>query len=178
VNSSLTPNYGALTLDELLRLANQRDDLTDEARLALDAELSRRQVTPEVLAAGRAEMTKFEREQAREVRELSFGHGGIARKLFGKSHYVCDEQHRIEEFQTTLWFVLLWIPIFPIGTFQIRRRFRRWWQFWASERYHVIERLPRDWEQILLTWIKTVAVLLALRLAELWILKPLLYREK
>jgi hypothetical protein len=165
----ITPDYAALTLDELLRLAYQKNELTVEARRALDLELNRRQVTPEVLAVGQTEIAKFERDEERDVREFSLMTGGIARKLFGKSKYACDERHRIEEFSATLWFVLLWIPVFPIATYRVRRRFRRWWQFWVSDRYHVFDKLPRDWEQILLTWVKAAAVLLGLRLAWLWL---------
>lgn len=165
----VTPDYTASTLDELLGLAYQKEELTDEARLALDVELNRRQVAPEVLAAGKAEIAKLERNEALEVGEFSLMTGGIARKLFGKSDYTCDERHRIEEFRATLWFVFLWIPVFPIATYQIRRRFRRSWQFWVSDRYHVLDKLPRDWEQILLTWVKAAAVLLGLRLVILWL---------
>ena len=105
-----------------------------------------------------------------------FPQAGIARKLFGKRNYRCDERGRIEEFDRTLWFVLFFIPLFPIATYRIRRRFRSWWQPCVSDQYRVLGKLPRDWEQILTTWIKTVVILLALRFAVPWLMRTVIYR--
>jgi hypothetical protein len=176
VNGNVTPDYTQLTLDELLQAAHDKEQLTDEARHALDSELSRREITISDIAANEADTAAAESAESREVREVAFSPGGIARKLLGKSNYACDERHRVEEFDRTLWFVLFFIPLFPIASYRIRRRFRHWWQFWTPDVYHVLDKLPRDWEQILVTWIKTVVILLVLRFAVPWFMRAVVNR--
>jgi hypothetical protein len=84
---------------------------------------------------------------------------GIGKKLNGKRNDFRDSGFRIEEFDRTLWFVLFFIPVAPLGTFHLRRRFRRWWQVCASDRYRVVARLPLDRRQIIATWMKTILIL-------------------
>ncbi len=48
---------------------------------------------------------------------------GIGKKHFGESNYILDERSNDEEFDTTQWFVFLWLPIFPLKSYRIRQKY-------------------------------------------------------
>jgi hypothetical protein len=75
-----------------------------------------------------------------------------------------------EHYNTTLWFVILWVPIFPIATYTVRRELEPWWGG-VSASDEIAQRHPRNWEQILLTWVKASLTLFALRLTFLLLLR-------
>ena len=88
---------------------------------------------------------------------------GIGRKFYGRSDYSHDSQREIEEFDTTFWFVFLFVPVIPLRSCRIRRRYRRRWNLFASKTYQVLHRLPMRWGQILLTWLEAAVVVLVVR---------------
>jgi hypothetical protein len=155
------PDYQNLSRDELLNLTQSRDQLTDEARFALDAELASRQVNVEEVRSYARETVAQERAKERRMERSKFSHQGRNKRFLGKKNRHHDPKRRIEEFDTTLWF-MLGIPLVPLASYRIRRRFRRWWTLCPSTKLHILETRPRDWEQILLTWGKNAAVLVAL----------------
>jgi hypothetical protein len=156
----MIPDYSHLTHDQLLRVALQKAELTDEARLALEAGLGRRKISSGDISGFAVEEKEANLAEEKVVREVLIW--GIGKKLNGKRNYFRDSGFRIEEFDRTLWFVLFFIPVAPLGTFRIRRRFRR--QVCASDRYRVA-RLPLDRRQIIATGMKTILILLFLFVA-------------
>lgn len=48
---------------------------------------------------------------------------GFGTRHFGKSNYVAYDNTEEEEFDTTLWFCMFWIPIVPIKSYRIRQKF-------------------------------------------------------
>lgn len=160
------PDYSSLSDDEVLRLATRPQDLTDEARSLLDAELSQRNLNAHDVETCRAVVTEFERSEALKV-AVPFTTRGMGRKFFGKSNYQYDSISNSEEFDTTLWFVLLMFPLIPLGTYRIRRRRREnWWdRLFADNKFEVSEKLSRNWQQIALTWLKAVLVVIGIRLS-------------
>jgi len=169
------PDYQHLSRDEVLRLASEKDQLTDQARLALDAEVARRGLSDVDLLSFRADEVAASREKDKEIDEFSFG--WIEKKLIGRKNYHHDPKFRIEEFDTTLWLTFLLIPIIPFASYRIRRIYRRWWNFCVADQYRVLEKLPRNWEQILVTWIQTAAVLLTIRLMLPFVVDHFVYRR-
>lgn len=157
--------YQHLTGDELLHLAEDREHLTDDARLALDAELSRRKLAPSDVDAYRTEREASEKaENLKRVARFYIHSVGLGKKFLGKSNHHRDPGGSFEHYDATLWFVVLWVPVFPIATYTVRRDLERWWGGLSASDEIGLERHPRNWEQILLTWVKASAVLLALRL--------------
>lgn len=157
------PDYQYLTRDELLNLAQQRDQLTDEARFELDSEIGKRKIAA-IEISGYARETLAQRDAAERRRKRSRTYyEGRNNRFIGKTNPKLDARLRVEEFDTTLWLVIL-ISVFPLASYRIRRRHRRWWNPFPSARLHVLETKPRDWEQILWTWVKTAAILLGLGL--------------
>jgi hypothetical protein len=67
------PEYQYLSRDGLLRLALERDQLTADAQIALDVELSNRRITSSDLASFKAESLAAKAEQDRQNRFSSLG---------------------------------------------------------------------------------------------------------
>jgi len=91
--------------------------------------------------------------------------------FFGKGNRRRDPSGLFEQYDATLWFVVFWFPVFPIATYTVRRDFsRRLGISWAGNEV-ASERHPRNWEQILLTWVKAGAFVVILRLAFLLVVR-------
>lgn len=166
------PRYQGLTDDELLHLGEESDQLTEEARLELEAELSRRK-----LSSRDVDSYRLEREVAEKSDELKRAtpkfvhHGGVGQMFFGKGNRRRDPSGLFEQYDATLWFVVFWFPVFQIATYTVRRDFsRRLGISWAGNEV-ASERHPRNWEQILLTWVKAGAFVVILRLAFLLVVR-------
>ena len=163
--------YQHLTNDELLHLADEREQLTDEARLALDAELSRRRLSTSDLDSFKQQCAaEEEADKLRRAAPQLMAHGSFGKKLFGKAQRRRDPSGLFELYESTLWFVVLWFPVFPIATFTVRRDLERWLGMVVASEPIALERHRRNWEQILLTWVKASAVLLGLRFAYLFVI--------
>src|SRR5262249_10581732 len=108
----MIPNYSQLSRDQLLRVAPHREELTEEACLALAAELSRRKISLHDIASFASEEDAAVLADEKFVREVLFW--GVGKKPSGRRNYVHDPRFRIEEFDRTLWFVLFFLPIFPL----------------------------------------------------------------
>lgn len=156
----LTQEYEAKTDDELLRLAVKPADLTPEAHIALNFELSKRRLNqPERLEA-------FRRDDLRRKEELAKGplklwtFRGMGSDRFGKADCTYNPKTGLEQFRTTVFVVILGFPLIPTRTFRIERK-----RGWFSNRMTVLERLPLDWEQILKVWIVAAGCVFALIVA-------------
>jgi hypothetical protein len=159
------PEYGTLTDDELLNLAQERDQLTDEARVLLDSELTRRRLGSADVTSYREESASF--EEAEELKRAKFTFSpsrGLGKRFYGKARRRRDPSGRFEEYDSTLWFMVLYFPVFPIASFTVRRIFVKWHGMTVRSKEIPIKYHPRDWNQILLTWVKAMATLLLLRI--------------
>ena len=164
--------YQHLTQDELLHLAEESDQLTDDARLALDEELNRRRLSSSDIDSYRLECEALGKADKIERATPNYIHNvGLGNKFFGKTNRHRDTERLFEQYDTTLWFVVLWFPVFPIATYSVRTDLERWLGMLVASDPVAIERHARNWEQILLTWLKAAAVLLALRLTFLLLLR-------
>jgi hypothetical protein len=113
--------YQILTDDELLHLAEERNQLTDNARVSLGAEISRRRLSP----------SDIDSYKLRRATPQLFPAVVWARSSSGKPS----------------------------------PRPERWLGMVVPSDAVALERHPRNWEQILLTWAKVASLLLAFRLA-------------
>jgi hypothetical protein len=167
--------YQHLNADELLHVAMESEQLTDEARMALDVELRTRGISAADIDSYRADyVAADEAEKLRAARRIAGApyrsNKGFGTKFLGKTHRSRDPLAKFEEYDTTLWFVVFWFPVFPIASFTVRRSLKRWLGITFASDENPLQRHPRDWNQILLTWVKASAILLALRLTYLILL--------
>jgi hypothetical protein len=168
------PDYQNLTDDEVLQLALEREQLTDDARLVLDSELVHRRLSIKDIESHRigvrvAQKREESQTAHRVFNQNSFPRPGFGTALLGKRNLRRDPSERFEEYEATQWVIAIWLPIFPIGTFTVRRGLSRWLGMARSDPV-IIQRQARDWEQILLTWVKAAAVLLAMRITWLFLI--------
>ena len=158
--------YQSKTDDELLRLALDSEQLTPEAGAALNDELARRRIDKhEQLEAFIQQEEERKEEQRRNSGNLFILHPyGVGRDRFGKAGCIYSPETGKERFKTTVFVVLLWLPLIPTGTFIVEKK-----RAFFSRQVTVLQRLPLDWEQVLKVWVVASAILLAV----IWAVKLL-----
>jgi hypothetical protein len=163
--------YEHLTEDELLHVADEREQLTDEARLALESELRRRNLSTSEVNAYKQECTdNNEADKLRRAGRQFIPNLGLGKKFLGKTNCRRDPSDPFELYESTLWFIVLWFPVYPIATYTMRRDRERWLGMTLTSNEIALDRHPRNWEMILLTWVKASAFLLGLRITYLLLL--------
>ncbi|HEX4309843.1 MAG TPA: hypothetical protein VHZ25_07430 [Acidobacteriaceae bacterium] len=155
----LAREYGSRSDNDLLRLIRIEDQLTPESRAALHAELEQRG-----LRADRNHSTPENTDQAlaaycrTQPGAMFFvPHMGIGRSYFWKSHSTVDRSTGMEVFEATVFLVLFWVPLIPLGTWRMRRKAGVF-----PARCEGVDRLPLDWHQIRVVWSVAGAALFAL----------------
>lgn len=150
--------YQGKTDEAPLRLALDAADLTPEANIVLDKELSRRRLnTPEKLAAFREEEEQRKEEERKQTGNLFVLHPyGIGRNRFGKAGRVYNPETRKDRFKTMVFVMLIWCPLIPTGTFLVEKK-----RSLFSAQARILKRLPLDWEQVLQVWVVATGVLVA-----------------
>jgi len=155
------PEYSHLTDDEVLHIAEESDELTAEARQDLELELHRRKLSPADVCTYHAETHRLSEAPDPNLftAHVSMPYG-IGKKFFGKRN--CSQDANFDEFDTTLWFVIFWLPLIPISGCRIKREVRRDWKNLFARRIWTVRKLPRNWDLIFITWMKAAVVLLGL----------------
>jgi len=156
------PQYEYLTDSEIMNLTGQIQDLTPEAQSELQIEIKRRNITSDILHSYQEESSKIKQEEMLKIRLRSYR--GTGTKLYGETSRNFDALSGDETFETTLWFVIFWFPLFPIASYEIKLRYREnWWErILPNTEFTVLRKLPRNWYQIFFTWIKAIAIVFAL----------------
>jgi hypothetical protein len=153
--NALAKYYEALTDAQLLNLKRE-GGVTEEAERLLADELRRRN-----LDAG--DLKRYEAQGERiKLREETTEKGSRVRGpglLFFGSSYLNEEDRKANIQIRTKWFALGGIPLVPIASyrFQCTGDTRRWSSRDSTQR--VINRVPLNWTQVLLTWLKMAVVL-------------------
>ena len=106
--------YSRMTNDQLLNLAQEADQLTPPARLALDTELKKRKLGPAEIAEQVEYLRSLEMEAARR-KLLAQTFNGFGTKIYGKRDFELDGS-----FLTTKWVVFFWVPLVPLKSFRVR----------------------------------------------------------
>jgi hypothetical protein len=142
--------YTTKSNEELLRLALDTTQLTIEANFALSAELRNRGLDTKDQIHNFRQL-EYERKQKEEldIGRLWLLHPyGIGRKRFCEGRYSFDSASGIEEFTTTIFVILLWLPLIPTGTYRVRRE-----KGVRPIQINAIQRLPLDWGQVAKVWL-------------------------
>jgi len=158
--SELARYYESLTDGELLIL-NSEGGFTEDAAHVLGQELKRRN-----LAAG--DLTKYlvpARIRLREeAQEKGFRARGPGLLFFGR-RYLNESDRKANIQVRTKWFALGGMPIIPIASYRFKcsgeqgkSALRDWLSNDPEQR--VIQRVPLNWNQVFLTWMKTAIFVL------------------
>jgi hypothetical protein len=157
--------------DELDRLLEQIDDLEEGARVALLAEVKLRgRAEAEIsrlITAGRGRRQPLKSiggsdgvltDRLGNLRRIK----GTGRAFLGRSNAEHNDAHNFEEFDTTLWWTIVWVPFVPRDSFRIRLRqanpeaprFAR-----GASEFAVVRRLPFLWRSNII-WLLLAGILL------------------
>jgi hypothetical protein len=160
----LAEQYRERTDEELLRLALVREQLTEEASVALTGELARRGVASEArLDAARKDEDERKAENERSLGTLGVFHlFGVGRIRLGNADRVYNPESGIERFRTTVFIVLFCFPLIPTGTYLVERK-----RGYFPDELTVLEKLHLDWEQVLKIWVVAAGGILGF----IWLIK-------
>lgn len=148
--TTFTRQYEQMSDSELLRIAAERDTLVADAAAAIDAELTRRGFTVE---QAKKETKRTERKRTRrQIGRLGLSFRGVGKHFFGISNYSLDPVTQVEEFDSTLWLWVLWLPIVPLASYRIRRRECRKSVFWSfrKEPFSTLNEAPPRLSHVLI----------------------------
>lgn len=127
---TFTTRYEQMTDDELLRVAAERETLVADAVIAIDTELARRGFS---VATAKEETKRAERKETRRaIGHLGLSSRGWGKHFFGVSNYRLDLSSDTEEFDSTIWLWIMWLPTLPLASYHIQRHKLRkslWWSF-------------------------------------------------
>lgn len=140
--------YETKSNQELLLLAIDPSQLADEANSALWLELHKRRLGSREIQNFQEQQRKQQKKGERQVGELWFvSHFGLGKKRIGKVNYKYYDVHKVEEFTTTIFFLVLWFPLIPVGTYRIRRQ-----KSLFANRFSVVAKPPLDWSHVMRVW--------------------------
>lgn len=145
-DSSIEEHYRFLTDDELLALKHE-GGFTPEAERVLEREFARRNLhSDDVVSYAKATERKNLRE---EVVERGGGYRRPGIQIFGKL-YLNEADRRANIQVRTKWFTIRGIPVVPLASYRFKVQ--------SKNCQRVINRVPLNWGQVFLTWIKTVGL--------------------
>ena len=163
----LFEQYRRLSDVELEQLLREFDDLLEPAQACLIAELQRRGQTDKTISATMEAGKKiklpitltdgFDRELTKKVGSVWSFHG-IGRIFYGEAHRTCNETFAFEEYDTTLWWIFVWIPLIPQGSYRIRRKQED--RPFTPSAFVVVQRVPFLWVQNIFRLILAITYLL------------------
>jgi hypothetical protein len=141
--------YSLLLDDQILKLATETDSLTEEARAALAAELTRRGLTATDVEQYVLDIRQKELEShRRKILEVTIY--GFGTSLYGKRDFHADGSYL-----TTRWVVFVWLPIVPVKSYRLRildpsdpLAHRHWW----SRSYLIEEVRPVNLKQAIFVY--------------------------
>ena len=157
--NSFVESYAGKTDDELLRLQLDSHDLTEEASLALAAELGKRGLGgAQKLSAFRTQEEMRHEEEDRKPGNLFFTRFlGAGRWYFGKAERVYDAETGRERFKTTIFIIVLCFPLVPVGSYLVVKK-----KGFFAPKIVILKKLPLNWAQVFRVWLVALSGLVAL----------------
>lgn len=146
-------------------VAAEPEKLTPKAMCAIEAELTRRGL---FVATAKKEIMRAERKGTRrEIGRLGFSRRGYGKQFFGVSNYHLGTNAATEEFNSTLWLWIAWLPIVPLASYHIERHERGnslWWSL-SKQPFSASKAAPPFLSHVILGWaFSAVAVVATFRI--------------
>jgi hypothetical protein len=169
--SDFATEYQQMPDGQLLLLANE-GDLVDEAHQALTEELRKRNLKKQDIVLPKKKTPHERLQEAAEEKTIASGRGGNTGFYFYGRHYLNEADKAADIQLRTKWFVLASIPLVPLASYRLKCKQKSFgWFRWYTEQ-QIVNRVALNWNQILLTWIKTfivIAVFVAAMILYLWL---------
>lgn len=156
--TNLADEYAKKTDDELLRLALEMESLTQEGQDALKAIMRSRHLDiPSRLERFRDQENDYLQHKKTNIGNLTLMvPGGMGRRMRGMANV--EQRGIAAEYDTTLFFIFLWFPLIPLGTYRVSK-------VDGSKTFRVLDKKPLNWQQVFLVWLKAAVVVAAIILA-------------
>ena len=155
-STELDHYYKSLNNQELLSLRTE-GGFTADAEQVIDQELARRNLGPAELKHHAA---AAEHDRLRdEATERGGGYRMPGLQFFGK-RYLNEADRRANIQVRTKWFTMSGIPLVPLASYRFKCNGGSDNPSHLTGRQTVINRVPLDWKHVILTWFKTVVILL------------------
>jgi hypothetical protein len=151
--SSFADTYQHMADVQLLKIANE-GGMVPEAKQALTDELNRRKLKASDLPHYQPSKQERLEKETRE-RQLPLGRGFNGFGLYGRT-YLSDAERNAHTYVRTKFFVLASIPLVPIASYRFRL---------SGEDEQPLGRVPLLWRQVVVTWLKTLLVIVGIIVA-------------
>jgi hypothetical protein len=146
---------------ELLLLAVDPSQLTDNANQALSTELRKRGLASQKINDFRQVESERKQKEENDIGRLWLNtRYGVGRQRFCKGDYSFDLASETEEFTTTVFILILFLPVIPVGTYRVKRNKQSF-----AKQLRGIQKLPLDWGQVMQVWLITMIVVLLIIVA-------------
>jgi hypothetical protein len=160
-------HYRKMSDEQLENLASE-SGFTEAASQALHEELSCRKIHPQQLHKAKLQVERHKlRDEAKERTFPLFRRGGIGVYFYGRNYL--SEADKAADIQIrTKWFVICCVPLVPIASYRFKcNESDAGFLHWDAEQ-KVVNRVPLNWNQIAITYLKTIAVTACL-VAAFWL---------
>lgn len=109
--------YAEMSDDEILNVAGDLASLEEHARVALTVELNRRQLSEPDIIQYHQRVAAFKPEDfwGKEDESIARSMNGCGTGLYGKREFEQDGS-----FVTTKWFMVLFVPVFPLASMRVK----------------------------------------------------------
>jgi hypothetical protein len=156
---ALAKHYETLTDTELLTINNE-GGLADQAKPLLAEELRRRNLKESDFKRHKIPARVLLREEAKEKGFRGKGPGLL---FFGR-HFLSQADREANIQVRTKWFTLGGLPLIPLSSYRFKctGASKSWFQ--SSTEQRVINRVPLNWTQVFMTWMKTAAIVIGVGL--------------
>jgi hypothetical protein len=159
--------YENMSNGQLLQTANE-GGLVDEAKQALADELRRRNLKKSDLVRHKESPRVRLRREATERRVPLSGYGGTGLFFFGR-HYLTPADKEADIQLRTKWVAFSYLPLIPLASYRFKCK-QQGWKFFHWTDQVVLNRVPLNWDQVFLTWLKASPVyIVVLALLCLWL---------
>jgi hypothetical protein len=149
--------YQHMSDEQLLQIGGE-GRLVEEATLALQTEMRRRKLTPEMVKSFRSETLRYELAQKAEDPNVRRGLFGLGFRLYGRAYLSDEDKHHGIQVRTK-WFTLRGLPIIPTASYRYScHDVTTGLIEWKEER--VIDQVPLNWKQAIRTWAKSTGLFL------------------
>jgi hypothetical protein len=156
--SNFATQYQQMLDGQLLLLANE-GGLVDEAHQALTEELRKRNLKKQDIVQQEKKSPHEHRLGAAEEKQFRWADHwwvdpGTGYYFFGR-HYLNEADKSADIQLRTKWIALGGIPLIPLASYRLKCKQKSFGWFRWNEEQRVVNRVALNWNQILLTWIKT-----------------------
>ncbi len=155
--TNFATEYEGMSDDELLRITAE-GDLVEEAKIALQAEMSKRKLTKDAVTKYQVDEQRLTEQNSKDKEAKTANFFGYGFEFFGRAYL--SEEDRSHGIQVrTKWFSISHTPIFPIASYRYECKERSIGKAHV-EQEKLLNQVPLNWKQVITTYAKTIGIVI------------------